>query len=326
MIITEKSTLSEYRSIPELEEISRYLLYWGDEPDRQMEQTPFEVLGQMGWNVSGILKGAVRVRQQAEMGKLLYPIYSDAEIATDPARKDMNVIFLPKTVQTGEKPFVLVIAGGGYRNICTFSEAFPLAARLNELGYDAFCLTYRVGKSGVFPHPMEDLAAAVRTVLANRQSFGVSGEYIVSGFSAGGNLTALWGTVAYGYAAYDLPAPRAMFPVYPVVSGRIPGGCPELQGCFLAMVGERDTDKKLEQYDVLRLLDSHYPPCYITCGKNDGVVNPANSEQLKAGLDALGIPAVLDESENAQHGFGDGEGTTAAGWIDRAVAFAEKLG
>ena len=50
-----------------------------------------------------------------------------------------------------------------------------------------------------------------------QRTLGANGErYIVCGFSAGGNLTALWGTKNHGYAAYGLPKPEALFPIYPV--------------------------------------------------------------------------------------------------------------
>lgn len=74
-------------------------------------------------------------------------------------------------------------------------EAFPVAARLSEMGMPVFCLNYRVaGKEPLFPKPMEDLSAAYRFLKDHEDQFDIDARhYAVGGFSAGGHLAACWG-------------------------------------------------------------------------------------------------------------------------------------
>ncbi len=327
MKISEKMTIAQFRQCPQLAEVEKHIFYWGMEPNLQLEDTPFEQLRANGWNITGALKGLNRLVQQAEKGRCRYSVYSEQEVAAEPDKKDVSLIYFSNTVgvPSDEKPFVIICSGGGYTAVCNFTEGFPTAARLNELGYEVFCLTYRVGIYQLYPRPLEDMAAALRFLLSDRESFHLNKEYILCGFSAGGTLLGAWGTLTQGYAAYGLPRPKAMIPVYGLFSGDIPEYCEGLYDCLAVMTGKEDTIVQTRQYNPMLLMHSDYPPCYLVCGKNDGTVNPANSEQLFAALRKQGIPAVLDETEQADHGFGDGTGTTAAGWIDRAAAFAEKL-
>ena len=49
------------------------------------------------------------------------------------------------------------------------------------------------------------------------------------------------------------------------------------------------------------------------------------SMELKKLLDEHHISVELELIERGGHGWGDGSGTMAAGWPDRAAAFAEQL-
>ena len=97
-----------------------------------------------------------------------------------------------------------------------------MADHFNAAGYHAFVLTYRVGQSeGTLDKEMDDIARALTLIRENTGHFHVRADrYITCGFSAGGYLTCLWSTLGKGYGAHGLPGPRAMVPVYPVVSFR----------------------------------------------------------------------------------------------------------
>ena len=81
-----------------------------------------------------------------------------------------------------------------------WGEAFPVAARLSEMGMPVFCLNYRVaGKEPLFPKPMEDLSAAYRFLKDHEDQFDIDARhYAVGGFSAGGHLAACWGLKGTG--------------------------------------------------------------------------------------------------------------------------------
>lgn len=278
-----------------------------------------------GWNRESVMHGLEALEKHASSNLCVNHIYSEAECAKDKKKKDVVAIYMPKTKDTGEKPFIIIAAGGAFSGICTSVEGFPVGARFNELGYDAFVITYSVGGKGLLPKPIDDLAAIVNYIFANKDKFNVSDEYIVSGFSAGGSLCTLWGTDNHGFKKYNVKKPKALIPVYPFITYKEKGTSPVVKFCAETMYGKKCPTDIAQEYSVDEHMSTDYPPCYIVCGKNDSCVPPANSELLKRRLDELGVPAVLEEGLNAEHGFGEGIGTDVEGWIDRADQFIMSL-
>ena len=324
MSFPKNAKLKDLKKLPPFKETGKYIIYAPGLVSLFMGGMRINTVEKAGWNSESLIYGLKRLEEVSEKGKCLYRIYSDAECAGDKAKQDVNVIFFPKTEDHGEKPFLVICAGGGYMSVCTAVEGFPVAARFNDMGYDVFLLTYRVGGKMALPIPLDDLAAALKYIFANRDQFGVGEEYILSGFSAGANLISLFGTENHGYKAYGLPKPKAMIPVYTFVDNSLCGDTPVMKNCLKIMYGKNPSPAVLKEYNVCDHLGD-YPPCYIVCGKNDSTVPPANSEYLKKCLDERGIPAILEEGDNAEHGFGEGRGTSVEGWYLRADEFISSL-
>ena len=53
-----------------------------------------------------------------------------------------SLVYLP-AAKKQHTAFAVLAAGGAYGAVCTMVEAMPVAARLNALGFDCFCLNYR---------------------------------------------------------------------------------------------------------------------------------------------------------------------------------------
>ena len=215
----------------------------------------------------------------------MYDVYSPEECGDDPDKRDVKLFYLPADEQPSDKPFMLLLSGGGYNCVCSMVESFPTAVRLNQLGYNCFALNYRVQKNRqelepVLPKPEEDIAAALRFISKNQDQFGQKNmEYVIAGKE--------W---------------------------------------FLAMMfGAGFRMETVKSYDIPETFTPAYPPCYIVHAKDDPAVPVQNSIELKALLDGAGIPSVLELIETGGHGWGDGSGTAAAGWPDRAAAFVETL-
>ena len=136
-----------------------------------------------GLSRMGLLKKEGRFRQ--------YPVYSMEEIAERKKRGAVRLSVFPN--DSGKRTrCIIVCPGGGYAHLCTVKEGYPVAARLNELGYTAFVLEYRAGLDCSSHAPMHDLSAAVRFIQARAEQFNVDMDgYAVIGFSAGGNLAGL---------------------------------------------------------------------------------------------------------------------------------------
>ena len=321
MSIPTNAKIKDLKKLPQFKECGKYILYAPGIMGLLMGNMRLDQGEKTGWNSESMIRGLNRLEEVASKGSCVYPVYKPEECVDDKAKKDVNVIFLPRTQDLGPKPFLVSCAGGAYAGVCSAVEGFPVAARFNELGYDTFVLTYRVSGTGQLPKPIDDLAAAVKFILDKQETFGISGEYAVCGFSAGANLISIFGTDNHGYKTYGLPKPVAMIPVYTLITHKLYGDNKIMKFALKKMFGTKITEEKFREYDVDEHMSEAYPPCYIVCGKNDSTVPPANSERLKECLDKLAIPAVLEEGENAEHGFGEGLGTDVEGWIGRADTF-----
>lgn len=320
MELSESLSLNDLKKLPAFLEVSDFIRYFPGAPGVLFGDTRLSEAGRFGWNTGSLLYGLERLEEVCSKGSCLYRLYTDNANPTAMER-DVSLMFFPKTKDTGKKPFIIICPGGAFISVGSVAEGFPIAAAFNALGYDVFILTYSVGLKATMPAPLKDLAAAVAYVLSHRKEFGVSEKYIVGGFSAGGYMTALWGSSNHGFKAYGLPAPAGLFPVYAITDPSIKCNDQLYSLTCDIMFSRKAGPEVYEEYNVCRHVSPDYPPSFIVCGSNDTTVSPANSQILKAALDALGIPAVLEVHENASHGFGDGRGTDAFGWIDRAGGF-----
>ena len=323
--ITTEMKLLQVKRRPEMKKVAPYLIGGGGFLRFGLNFLRIDELKQMNWNPDSVADGLNRLSELERIGEHCYPVYSREECRRDPGKKQVNLIHFPGS--RPELPFVVLCAGGGYTCVCSAGEAYPVARILNELGYTAFVLNYRTGGSALLSRPLDDLAAALRFLRANRKTFGLqSEEYMVCGFSAGGHLTALWGTENHGFAHYGLPSPKALIPLYPPVSPILWGdpGKDRQTGAFYRILFGAGTDASiLSDYDVLSHIGRDYPPTYLVCCRDDGTVSCENALCLQETLKARGIPTMLEAGEHGGHGFGEGRGTDVAGWIHRAVSFAE---
>ena len=145
---------------------------------------------------------------------------------------------------------------------------------------------------------------------------------MVCGFSAGGSLVSEWGVASVGYGHYGVPAPRAIFTLYPSLS---PWRCGPAYISDI-MFGPDATEDDIAPYDVPAHLDANYPPTYLLYGARDASVPIENSIELARALEEHGVEHRVEVAETAGHGFGDGRDTDAEGWPVRAIHFLEQLG
>ena len=270
--------------------------------------------------------GFERLYAAARSGAWYYPLWSEAECAETPDRQGASLVWFPADdARAAERPYILLVPGGGFVNVWNLTEGWPVAAQFNQLGYNVFILTYRVGgKERVLDGEMEDFARAIRLIRERAAEFAVDWRrYIPCGFSAGGYLVCLWNVPEKGYALYGLPRPRAVFPVYPLTSWRL---------CLRDGERDGDSDGALFGMDMESAADSPYeipdhvegfPPCALFLAAQDELVDPEHSRALAAALEKAGIPCRLEIGPTGGHGFGDGTGMCMEGWIERAVRWAE---
>ncbi len=245
--------------------------------------------------------------------KLDYDFWGKNDKQLDGEKERTKLFYLPAQE---DKPFILLCAGGGYTAVCSMVEAFPVAKRINELGYNVFVLSYRIGVENVLTKALEDVAKSLSFIFENSKDFKVSKEnYAICGFSAGANLTSEWAVKNVGYGKYKLPKPSAIFLAYPFLN--IENTTKEMQ---LNMFGDI-SESEFENYLIYSNMSIDYPSTFIVHTKDDDVVGVDNSLTMKEYLSLKGVPHELVIGEKGGHGFGLGTGTDVEGWVDRAVQF-----
>jgi acetyl esterase/lipase len=217
---------------------------------------------------------------------LFYDFYTDQEKAVQRGRSNTGLFFLPGRPGA---PFAVIAPGGGFSYVASLHEGFPYAVAIRKHGYNAFVLKYRAG-SGAEP-ATRDLAAAISYVFRNAKTLGVGTEaYSLWGSSAGARMAAAIGT--HGTARFggdDLPRPAAVVMAY---TGHSEVGPVE-------------------------------PATFVVVGEHDGIAPPSVMERRVAALRRIGAEVEFHRYSGLGHGFGPGTGTSAAGWLDRAVRFWE---
>lgn len=257
-------------------------------------------------NADSLAHAFNRMREAVDEGKLKYYPF---------LKKDVGIYaFL-----IGEnRPFVLVLPGGGYGDVCSPIEGYAVAVRLNELGYNAFIGNYRVGKDAHYPNPHDDVAEMLRFIESKKEEWNVStDDYAVCGFSAGGHLAASWCTKAVGYEKYHVRKPAAVFLAYPVITM----GEYTHEGSRKKLLSGDSGDPDLQKrYSAELQVDGDYPKTFLWQCKNDPVVPFKNSQIMAEALKRNGVKHIFMPVEGDKHGWGLGAKTTAEGWIEKAVA------
>ena len=217
-------------------------------------------------------------------------------------------------INDGKKhPFAVICPGGGYGMVCSAGEGKPFAEKLNDMGYHAFVVYYRIKKKAKYPNPQEDLKQAIREVFAHADEWNLdTSNWSIWGSSAGGHLVA-----SYCLEDRGTPRPSAIILCYPVISM----GQYTHKGSRDNLLGKDASADMIKKLSVELSANESYPPTYMWYGTADDVVHPLNSKMLQDKLAGFGIPCKVEEYENIGHGAGLALGTVAEPWFKNAVDF-----
>ena len=324
-MITSNTTYQEVLTLPEFSAFPWFILANCNLPDnnwslKEMQDHFYD------WMAESIAYGLNRLLELIHQGiPVVQDIYTAEEKAVSSDKERTKLFYFPAKANA---PYVIICPGGAYNALCNLKEGFPVATRFNELGYNAFVLNYRLnpmenrGKEALMPKPMEDVAAALRTIAAHQREFGVDPEkYALAGFSSGGHLAGEWGTLNVGAPIYDLPRPKALFLGYAAVD---PSIYPLFQGLDIlrtSMFGQGYTKSEMEKYNVNSHIDPQYPPTYIWHCLDDEIIPYKTARLMLQTLKKEKVPCQLREVTHGGHSFGLGDGTEAQGWVEEAVRF-----
>ena len=306
--ITGTSSFQYVEKHPAFVQFSSFIQPWKDKPRVYlMSNLSIDWVSKDNHvDAASVVDGFNFIIDEAEKQNIYYDFYTQEEIAEDSSKDETGLLFIP-----GEKdaPVAIISAGGAFKSVCMFLEAFPVAQELHEMGYNVFMLKYRVNPDGGMEkadmdrqekYANEDYGRAMQYIFQNQEKLGVQMEnYSVWGFSAGGRLTQLWGLENdFGYDHYEIPKPTAMMLVYS---------------------GWYDEHFK-GQYAT-------QPATYFAYLDNDDVIGAENVSAIERYIEelrSLNIPTDVHVYHEAKHGFGAGIGTDAEGWVTDAVAFWEE--
>ena len=119
---------------------------------------------------------------------------------------------------------------------------------------------------------MDDLARSIREIFANSIKYNLdTSNYSIWGSSAGGHLTASFGTDNMGFIKYKLMKPRALILSYPVITMNKKFTHKLSHDLLLG----HDASEELENFaSIEKNITNKFPPTYVWCGDADTVVNP----------------------------------------------------
>ncbi len=223
------------------------------------------------------------LKKEAQSGiRVFTPLYAADEVRSDPEKAETGLFFFKGSPGA---PFAVICAGGGFQYVGALHDSFPHALALARKGINAFAVIYR-------PDPYkacEDLSRALAVIFENASEFEAStGNYSLWGGSAGARMAAWvgrYGTEQFGEK--PLPRPAAVVMEYTGLDDAAPED----------------------------------PPTFACVGSEDAIASPYVMRRRMERLKALGIPTEFHEYPGLRHGFGIGTGTSADGWVDKAVDF-----
>jgi acetyl esterase/lipase len=323
----EQNTLGELLSNPKIKQIAKDAIRNRDLSQEDLWNKTLRQIKDEYIFFGEIGNGFRCLYRAADSGDWYYPLYSEAECDEDEARRGVNIIRLSsEDPKADERPFIFLVPGGGFMNVWSLTEGWPVADQFNRLGYHVFVLTSPVDTGdNLMKKNMEDFARALKLIREKAGQFHVQvDKYITCGFSAGGYLICLWNT-KMGYPAFGLPKPQACFPVYAETSIKEtmlvwqadPEDAMDLYGCTQAEAAE-------SEYEIPEHAEG-FPPSAIFATATDDLVNPNHSRKLAKALEELSIPCRLEIGPEGGHGFADGTGMCMEGWTERAARWVQSM-
>ena len=192
---------------------------------------------------------------------------------------------------------VLILGGGGYRQLALQKDAVPAAKLLSKNGLACFVLAYRLpdNRDGA----LQDALRAVRLIYKNAKKLNIDAEKIgVMGFSAGGHLAARLSNGGKDFyeklgGADSLPVAFSVL-IYP------------------AYLAGKET---LELFPEIRA--SQKSPRAFIMQTQDDKAYEASSISYMLALRKFGVPVDFHYFHKGGHGYGLGiKGVPASAWTD----------
>lgn len=237
---------------------------------------------------------------------------------------------------------ILIIPGGAYEEVCSEREGEAIAFAFIPYGFQAFVLHYSVNRTEVFPEQLIEASLAMKHIRNNAEKYQIDPNNVfVTGFSAGGHLTASLGTLWHMseiYDAVDMPfgynKPTGVLPIYPVITGD-DSCCHKDSFCNLFGT-DAPSPEQLEQGSLEKHVDDRTCPVFLMHTATDGLVPVENSLRFATALARAGLNFELHIYPEGMHGMALANEITSGGdkgyedeevakWIPAAVKWIQRV-
>jgi acetyl esterase/lipase len=181
---------------------------------------------------------------------------------------------------------IIVIPGGGHRELWMDHEGYNVARWLSEHGVSVFVLKYRLAREAGSTYSIEasalpDAQRAIRLVRSRAAEWGIDSQHIgVIGFSASGELAALSAT-HYDAGRKEVTDPIERESARPAFAGLLYPAIPR--------------DLKIS---------ADTAPAFLACGENDRPDIAQGLPELYLAFKRAGVSAELHVYAGVGHGFG----------------------
>ena len=237
---------------------------------------------------------------------------------------------------------ILVIPGGGYAGVCSDREGEPIAMAFMPYGYQGFVLHYSVARKRTFPAQLIEASLAIKHIRDHADEYRIDPDAVfVTGFSAGGHLTASVGTLWHLpeiYEAVDMPygynKPNGIMPIYPVISGNKDFAH---MGSFCNLFGtDTPTQEQLDMASLEKHVDERTSPAFLMHTSADDLVPVENSLAFASAMAKAGLKFELHIYPDGPHGIALANPITSvnlegyqdksvAKWVSAAAEWAERI-
>ena len=239
---------------------------------------------------------------------------------------------------------MLVIPGGGYRGLSTWTEGEPIAMAFQAHGRNCFVLHYSVRSEtdAAFPQQLIEASLAMQYIRTHAEEFHINPDRVfVAGFSAGGHLAGSLGTLwhlpevtaAIGDAS-GINRPTGMILCYAVLTAIAPDAH---EGSIYNLLGtEHPTDAQRVQVALDLHVDNRTAPAFLMHTVTDQIVPVQNALRMASALTAAGVPYELHIYPNGPHGISLANFVTSGGqparedaavaqWVNHAVYWMDHI-
>lgn len=239
-------------------------------------------------------------------------------------------VYIPQEIKHSK--VFLVLPGGGYSHHAMDHEGHQVANRLNELGYCAFVLKYRLPSSKQQLDkriaPIQDAQRALVVIKEKVRTLKLEEPQVgVLGFSAGGHLASTLSThYDTDYHQQNLTSeelrPDFSVLVYPVIS--MEDGVTH-NGSKANLIGHDFKAEDVIRFSNEKNINATTPPTFLIHAKDDQAVPIENSLRYQQELNRYNIPNFLFSYNKGGHGFGMNNKQEPKDWFTEMITWLENI-